>query len=529
MDGLIAKLNRSSIDYQEANSFLLCTRLREHLEVSLMSRSLSVPHCRRRHLLCLIAFVSCAGTSQSIWASNANDRVAAALATKSSYDFANASLHSVSDALAKEFGVRVRLDFDALDEAGIDRDTPVTCQFSNISLRAALSLMLEPVGLTYVSHNASLLITTRERAQVRLAVRYYAVSDLVSIQEKGRRSIDFKPLTKTIRTVIEPESWSELGGAGTVRGFAPSEAVVVNQTEKVHEKISNLLAALRNVTPVAVEGNQRALSDHSDWSSANSSSGKRVSLELTGKTLVDAVANLAQAFDVQIAIDRQALDEMGITTNSRIQNDLKDGRLADAVFEVLMPLGLSLISEHEVLVLTALERSEEMLVPRLYSVKDLATYRASDGTIRHEYDPLIGLITDAIQPESWEDLGGPGSIVAFSARHCLVVSQTSEVHREIKKLISELRRLRQDRPSDAGVASDRTTLEIYNITATGIESNTAVELITELVEPESWQGAKDVYIKPLPGRLLIQHHRHTHKRIRDLLRKLEPDEATGRF
>jgi general secretion pathway protein D len=58
-----------------------------------------------------------------------------------------------------------------------------------------------------------------------------------------------------------------------------------------------------------------------------------------------------------------------------------------------------------------------------------------------DFDTLINLITTTIRPESWEAIGGPGSIEGFPTNLSLVISQTQEVHEQIADLLDQLRRL----------------------------------------------------------------------------------------
>ena len=50
---------------------------------------------------------------------------------------------------------------------------------------------------------------------------------------------------------------------------------------------------------------------------------------------------------------------------------------------------------------------------------------------------LIELITSIVKPDSWDDVGGPGTIDAFNG--LLVVSQTAEVHQSVERLLDMLR------------------------------------------------------------------------------------------
>ncbi|MFM7520437.1 MAG: hypothetical protein ACKO9B_08210 [Planctomycetota bacterium] len=57
------------------------------------------------------------------------------------------------------------------------------------------------------------------------------------------------------------------------------------------------------------------------------------------------------------------------------------------------------------------------------------------------FQPLIDLITNTIQSDTWEDKGGLGAVRQFDTSLSLVVSQTQEVHEEIANLLAQLRRL----------------------------------------------------------------------------------------
>ncbi len=63
------------------------------------------------------------------------------------------------------------------------------------------------------------------------------------------------------------------------------------------------------------------------------------------------------------------------------------------------------------------------------------------GANQADFESLMDLITNTIQPDTWDDLGGEGRISPFETNMSLVVSQTQEVHEEIADLLEQLRRL----------------------------------------------------------------------------------------
>jgi hypothetical protein len=52
-------------------------------------------------------------------------------------------------------------------------------------------------------------------------------------------------------------------------------------------------------------------------------------------------------------------------------------------------------------------------------------------------DDLVQVIEGSVNPESWNDMGGHGTITEFGGR--LIISQTREIHAEIEKLLTALR------------------------------------------------------------------------------------------
>jgi general secretion pathway protein D len=79
--------------------------------------------------------------------------------------------------------------------------------------------------------------------------------------------------------------------------------------------------------------------------------------------------------------------------------------------------------------------------PGLNSVQPVAGPGGLGGGAQADFDPIIELITSTISPQSWDDVGGPGSISGFDTNLSLVVSQTQDVHEQIADLLEQLRRL----------------------------------------------------------------------------------------
>jgi hypothetical protein len=197
-------------------------------------------------------------------------------------------------------------------------------------------------------------------------------------------------------------------------------------------------------------------------------------------------------------------------------------------------------------------------------------------------DQLIGVITCTVEPSTWDEVGGPGSIEVCPHIDVLAIAQTDEVHDQIADLLGKIRRnlAQQQQPADAPQAEPATAatrLVVYvvptpapeplqreredkgtdkktsrlplgnarvlsqfgvhmggggmggfgggmggmgGVPPAPIPESELLETIVELIEPRSWKERDDVYSRVLPGRLLIRHTDSVHRRIERLLHKL---------
>ena len=96
-----------------------------------------------------------------------------------SLHFNNEPLVKVIEEIQKIADVNVVLDNAGLDEERVTSGTSVTISVDGITLRSALNLILEPLNLGYMVNNEVLVITSRIKQQGKLEPRAYPVADLV--------------------------------------------------------------------------------------------------------------------------------------------------------------------------------------------------------------------------------------------------------------------------------------------------------------------------------------------------------------
>jgi hypothetical protein len=164
----------------------------------------------------------------------------------------------------------------------------------------------------------------------------------------------------------------------------------------------------------------------------------------------------------QIYIDRVTLTDEGVALDAPITLKLKGCHLESALNLLLDPIQLTCIYENDVLQVTTSAKAGEKLITRTYPVQDLyqprekakqreapekekevveksgVGPRGGGGGGKRTGDLVDAIITN-IQPDSWEELSGPGSWTYVKDSGSLVIRQTLQVHREILQLLRDLR------------------------------------------------------------------------------------------
>jgi hypothetical protein len=185
-------------------------------------------------------------------------RIYEALQDKCDLEFDQLPLIDALNRLAEPRHVQLYIDYKALTEASVDKDTPVTCSVKGLSYKRALEVVLDELELTYLIRDGVLLITTKTAAESMLAIKVYPVFDLVvrpPAASANRPALDFQWFIENIVANIAPKTWDEVGGPASIEPFTNSGALVISQTTAVHEEIAEYLRAHREV--VAAQNTSR--------------------------------------------------------------------------------------------------------------------------------------------------------------------------------------------------------------------------------------------------------------------------------
>jgi hypothetical protein len=246
-----------------------------------------------------------------------------------------------------------------------------------------------------------------------LSAKVYPVADLL-VAADGSAGLgqlgDYQNLIEMITTSVEPTTWDEVGGRGSIQEFRNSRTLVISQTFAVHRQIERLLAAVRDVRrSQAIDEPKQAEEDVKDdetlyarvyrlpaaWTHR---SGTGMGGGMGGKTGPAPAAPPPAPAKAAAPVEEKTGDK-------------------PAPKEVLPQMGMGGMGGGG----GSGGGGSRVSPPRAYpTAAELA-----------EAVPAV------IAPESWDVSGGLGAI--RPAGNALIVRQTRPVHREIVRLLEQLK------------------------------------------------------------------------------------------
>jgi type II secretory pathway component GspD/PulD (secretin) len=172
-----------------------------------------------------------------------------------------------------------------------------------------------------------------------------------------------------------------------------------------------------------------------------------VEFEFIETPINDVAAFIADSFGIPVYLDRKALEDAGITPDDPVTFQSREVKLESALNLMLGQLELDYAIENEVLLISTQEELNSTLDTRVYPVADLTSIGESiDGGEVDGTKSLMRLIRHSIAVNSWDEVGGPGSLMASPSKNALVCVQTWGNHRKIERLLNDLRQALRQQP-----------------------------------------------------------------------------------
>lgn len=207
-------------------------------------------------------------------------KIESTLDQETELSFTDNTLEDAFRYLKELHDLEILFDKTALQENGVSTDLPISLKIAGISLKSALPLILEPLGLDYIIKNEVLVITTVAKAREHFETRVYDISRL--------KGVTPSELDQIIRSTIAPDTWTPVAtpeqpqvpapaikapvatstesaaaataptagvGGGSSRDLAAEgnirstkTSLVIRQTQHIHDEIVDLLNQLDAVT-----------------------------------------------------------------------------------------------------------------------------------------------------------------------------------------------------------------------------------------------------------------------------------------
>ncbi|MBC8870598.1 MAG: hypothetical protein H8E44_14340 [Planctomycetes bacterium] len=449
-------------------------------------------------------------------------RIQQALAEPSALTARDLPLRDVVARLSHRHQIPISLDYAALEAEDVTGKEPVSLDVSGPALRDLLNLVLRQVHLRYAVRDGAVVITTieaRETDEPKLVGKVYLLPPSLSSRSAGEGA-----LADLIRCTIAPQCWAWVGGPGELR-VIPG-ALVVIQTPDIHDEIQCLLSQLDSwqessdpVCPVYLSSGDR------ERTAFIEKLKQTVDVEFHETSLGDVCRHLSDKHDIPIVIDRRDLADLGLTLDAPITVDLKDVPLDTALQKMLGSLDLGYwLLDGGVIEIIQSSHGHEFLT-RSYFVGDLIGPRG-DGA-GHD---LIGTLTDLVEPQGWDFVGGASSIDLVDGQ-LLFVCAERHLHEEVKQFLSGLRDVSHPATSRADglgrVQATRKVEATLRQPSTVHFENTLLEDVAEWISDTYEVEARlDPPMSPesadLPITCMIEGH-SLEEALRQILRPLDRD------
>jgi len=341
-------------------------------------------------------------------------------------------LSALVDELARLSGVPMTIDVEALIDAGVAVDVPVTIRRSGTTVGALLRDVLAEHGLVSVTDPGGLLITTATRQHDAFRTEHYDVSDLAGTPAAAEQ------LAALCRRLVAPSTWKDRGGRGKIT--AADGKLSVEQDGEAHDDLAAFLDKLR-VARGRPPRHLPGIRLETRFARAQERLLGEVTANFQQPTpLTKIVEYLEQRSKLTILIDTVALRKAGVaaTAEATLKVD-KEPLLAalDKLAEQL-DLGLRIVDERTVQITHRLAAARGEL--EFYSLAELLD---KDGTKDGTVDQLLAQLTSRVASDTWVTAGGRGDLHFDPTSRYLIVTQASAVQIRIENYLATERAKRQ--------------------------------------------------------------------------------------
>ncbi|PHR93993.1 MAG: hypothetical protein COA78_32220 [Blastopirellula sp.] len=448
-----------------------------------------------------------------------------ALAKKITVDFTDSSLKEITAWLKENEDIVMLVNKRGLEEVGMLISDPISDRLDDMPIYMLFN-RLRMMGLDWYVEDQIVHVTSFAIAEEHMTTVTYPVGDLLDAGS------EIDQIAVTVTTTVEPESWEELGGEGVISFLG--DVMLVRQTDEIHRHVRGLLQTIRK------HARQTYVLDAPQHEDLRKKLDVNITVNFRDEPLSRAAETIGKAAKLDIRLDTRSLDDIGLSERTPVSLSLSDTKVKTVLKALLTELDLTWFIQDGVLWMTTPEAVEDSLKTVVFDVRDLCNDEKAANA-------LIEAITSQASPESWEELGGPGAIIAYNPG-TLVVSQTENLLDEVLYLLETYRKaIKISKPRKRKDELDpKEVISVYYRMETGIAMEMNA-LLTMLVQPDSWKTDAN---KDAPGEiirvnsvteissaegkasdapaflikqsvLIVKHTRETHDEIKEVISRVQ--------
>lgn len=454
--------------------------------------------------------------------------------TRLDFAYSGESREQMLRMLVGQVEIELRIVPTKVRYEGFSLKDRVACELAQVRAETLLRLLLEGTEYGYEVRQGELRIAESNDTEP-IVNRFYPALDFMQF-ERGR--LQPAALIEAITSTLQPESWEQLGGEGVVE--AVDHGFMVGHSPRMQRMIQHLIETLRaarempndhyDISPIAIAADPAAYAE-----CLRKMGTARITIDVEGTTLQTVARTLFLKSDVNIHLRYAELADIKLNGSwqdqplDHILNDLAEEfelswTIEDDLVVINSP-GIDSTAEghHEVKVYPCRDLLRaEPFEPLEDGAAHLGSVGGMVNPLMHrpqflafdKSDDLIEALT-AIEPESWEELGGPGTLTEVEESECLVICQSPQVHEQIEQFFQQLRANRPP-PGALDQLEKQLPLEVRSYfqsrKLTREELTQLAERIRELIEPQSWDG-EGTFIDVVGDRLLIRQSPRVHQKI----------------
>jgi len=154
------------------------------------------------------------------------------------------TLENVIRILSENHDIGMIVDKKALEEIGLNSDTPISISIKGVKLRNLLRLALSELDLSYTIKNEVLIVTTKDVVEKMPSVEAHTLPE--SLANKGDKVL------AALKSSVTPNGWDSNGGPFTATTI--DNVLIVSGPESVHEDVLEFVEKLN----AAFERSQKA-------------------------------------------------------------------------------------------------------------------------------------------------------------------------------------------------------------------------------------------------------------------------------